>query len=150
MAYVKFKEVTKNFDFSRAFRREELPGYIKHYVPEDENLLVAYKTSRDHGVFTDKKMVLFDHVNVRESYKQIYTIPYTSISMLSITFGDRSAELNFYLECGMPLKLRFIDMEPRDKVRLRLLYTCINRVVNGQDCLENDVDRLKNDEVGIA
>ena len=71
MVYIRYKEVTKHFNFSKALNREDLPGYIRHYVSEDENILVAYKTSRDHGVFNDKKMVLFDNVSRFEK-----TIPF--------------------------------------------------------------------------
>lgn len=149
MAYIKYKEVTKQFNFSKALNKEDMPGYIKHYIPEDEQILVAYKTSRDHGVFTDKKIVLFDNVNMREKSKQIYTIPYKSISILDVVFGEKNAELNFSLDCGFPIKLKFVDMKAEDKVRLRLLYTCINRIVNGKEPLKEDVKRLTSDDVSF-
>lgn len=149
MAYIRYKEVTKHFNFSKALNREDMPGYIKHYIPTDEKILVAYKTSRDHGVFTDKKVVLFDNIIILEKSKQIYTIPYKSISVLDVVFGEKSAELNFSLDCGFPVKLKFVDMKAEDKVRLRLLYTCINRIVNGQEPLKEDVERLMSDDVSI-
>lgn len=96
MVYIRYKEVTKHFNFSKALNREDLPGYIRHYVSEDENILVAYKTSRDHGVFNDKKMVLFDNVSMFEKTKQIYTIPYKSISVLDIVFGEIVLPLIFH------------------------------------------------------
>ena len=136
MAYMKYKEVTRAFNFSKVLNDDDLPGYIKHYVPEDENILVAYKTSRDHGVFTDKKIVLFDNINTLNRSKRIYTIPFKSVSVLDIVFGEKSAELNFSLDCGFPVKLKFVDMKAEDKIRLRLLYTCINRIVNGQEPLK--------------
>lgn len=149
MAYIRYKEVTKHFNFSKALSKEDMPGYIKHYIPEDENILVAYKTSRDHGVFTDKKVVLFDNVSMLGKSKQIYTIPYKSISVLDVVFGERNAELNFSLDCAFPVKLKFVDMKAEDKVRLRLLYTCINRIVNGQEPLKEDVKRLTSDDVSF-
>ncbi len=144
MAFVDYKEVTKNFNFSKALKKEDLPGYIKHYVQEDENILVAYKTSRDHGVFTDKKIVLFDNIT---NVKQIHTIPYQSISIMDIVFDSESAELNLCLNCSYLVKLKFIDMGMDDKVRLRLLYTCINRIVNGQKMLKEDIRRLQSNDV---
>lgn len=149
MAYMKYKEVTRAFNFSKVLNDDNLPGYIKHYVPEDENILVAYKTSRDHGVFTDKKIVLFDNINTLNRSKRIYTIPFKSVSVLDIVFGEKSAELNFSLDCGFPVKLKFVDMKAEDKIRLRLLYTCINRIVNGQEPLKEDIRRLKSDEVSL-
>ena len=52
MQYVKYKELTKEFKFSKAFNKDDLPGYIKHYILDNELILVAYKTDRDHGFFT--------------------------------------------------------------------------------------------------
>lgn len=145
MFYIKNKELTKDFRFSEAFKSSELPGYIRHYVLEGENIWVAYKTNRDHGVFTEDKIVLFDSIN--KTQKQIYTIPYKSISTIAVTFEERSAELYLYLDCGYPIALRFVDMKPEDKIRLRVLYTCINQIVCGKKPRAVDVDRLVNDDV---
>lgn len=146
--FIKYKEVTKNFNFSKAFNRDELPGYIKHYVLEGENILVAYKTQRDHGVFTDSQIVLFDSEK-NMGRKQIYTIPYDSISTISITFDKDSAELNILLENGYPIVLNFINTEPEDKLRLRLLYTVINRIICGKEPSERDVERLMRDDLSF-
>ncbi len=145
MQYVKYKELTKEFKFSKAFNKDDLPGYIKHYILDNELILVAYKTDRDHGVFTDSKIVLFDSFN--KNSKQIYTIPYRSISTISVTFEEDSGVLNLFLDCSYPVNLRFINMKPEDKIRLRILYTCISRIVSGQDLLKGDLDRLINDEI---
>lgn len=145
---VKYKEITKSFNFSKAFAREELPGYIKHYVLEGEQILAAYKTDRDHGVFTDSQIVLFDSEK-NMGRKQIYTIPYNSISTISITFDKTSAELSILMNNGYPIILRFINTEPEDKLRLRILYTVINRVVCGKEPLEKDVERLILDDMSF-
>jgi len=145
---VKYKEITKNFNFSKSFNREELPGYIKHYVLEGENILVAYKTLRDHGVFTDSQIVLFDSEK-NMGRKQIYTIPYNSISTISITFDKDSAELNILMNNGYPINLKFINTEPEDKLRLRLLYTVINRVICGKSPSERDIERLMSDDISF-
>lgn len=146
MVYVKHKEITKIFDFSKFLKNEELPGYIRHYIHEDEQILAAYKTSRDHGVFTANKMVLFDNV---DSCKQMYTIAYSSISTISVSFEDEIAELNIFLDSGYPLRLRFVNVKPEDKIRLRLLYTCINRIISGQDPYQKDIQRLISNDVSF-
>lgn len=147
MFYVKYKEITRNFNFSNVLKISELPGYIKHYVLDDEQILTAYKTSRDHGVFTDKKIVLFDSYSRFGMRKQMYTIPYKSISTISVIFESTTAELHLFLDCGYPVKLKFVNVEPRDKVRLRILYTCISRVISNQEPDKKDVKRLINDEI---
>lgn len=147
----KFKDIgsiSKNFSFSKALSQKDLPGYFKHYCLEDEQVLVAYKTSRDHAVFTDNKVVIFDSLN-KVSRKEIYTLPYKSLISVSIIFDITEAELNLYLEYGYPVTLKFINLEAEDKVRLRLLYTCISRKISNENIPKNIIDKLVNDEVNF-
>ena len=65
-------------------------------------------------------------------------------------FAEKSAILNMSLECAFPLKLKFVNMSAVDKVRLRVLYTCIDRIINGQEPLREDVDRLINDSFDFS
>ena len=60
MAYIKFKELTKYFDFKDEILEENLPDYTKEYVEANEHIVMGYKNSKDYVVFTDKKMILFD------------------------------------------------------------------------------------------
>ena len=60
MAYARFKELTKYFDFKEEIEIDDLPDYTKEYVNSGEKILMGYKTARDHAVFTDKTMILFD------------------------------------------------------------------------------------------
>lgn len=146
MLYVKYKEITREFNFSKVINKLDLPGYIKHYIFEDEIILTAYKTSRDHGVFTDSKIVLFDNYSKFGIRKQIYTIPYNSISTIAVTFEGKRAELYLFLNSGLPLRLNFVNVKPEDKVRLRVLYTYINRIISGKNPLKEDIKRLVNND----
>lgn len=149
MFYVKYKELTKQFNFSNALNREDLPGYIKHYILDDEQVLVVYKTERDHGVFTDRKIVLFDSFRKYGGQKQINTIPYSAIETLSVTFSQDCADLNMVLHCGVPVHFHFNATQAEDKVRLRLLYTCINRIIDDQVPSKRDIKRLMKDDVSF-
>ena len=115
-------------------------------ILEDEKILVSYKTSRDHGVFTDKKIILFDNYSKFGVRKQIYSIPYSSISTISVTFESTTAEIYLYLNSGYPMKLKFVNVVAADKVRLRVLYTCINRIINNQKPGDKDLKRLLNND----
>lgn len=138
--FAKQKEIIREFNFTKALRKEDLPGYIKHYVLDDELILAAYKTPRDHVIFSDTKITLFD--NDSEKKKKIFVLPYRSISTIEITFADVSAEINIYLTNSYPVRLNFVDVKPEDKVRLRLLYTCINRVACNREPSKDDVKKL--------
>ena len=132
----------KNFNLSKVVNKNDLPGYIKHYIYNDEVIFAAYKTSRDHGAFTDKKIIIFDNKKGIKLRKRIYSVYYKSVSAIDITFENKRAIISLLLDNGYSVKLRFINVEPEDKVRLRLIYTCITRIANNQKPLDEDIKRL--------
>ena len=40
MAYIKFKELSKYFDFKLQVKPEELPSYVEEYVEDCEEILI--------------------------------------------------------------------------------------------------------------
>ena len=152
MAYMKYKELTKYFNFSSGVDIDSLPEHIYDYLYEDEMILDAYRTSRDYGIFTDRKMILFDSPFsfwILDSKKEINIIPYKSISTCSIIFRPGHAELFLMFDSGYPLRLKFKNMRKKEKARLRHLYYCISKIVSGEMFTEEDVIRL-NEAIGEA
>lgn len=141
----KFRNITKRFNFSKVIDKEDLPGYVRQYI-KGEKVLTVYKTERDHGVFTDNKIVLFDN---KGNSKNIHTIPYRSISNLSVVFNEKDAEFKLYMDSGYPARLKFINMSGDDKLRLRILYTCIDKIVNNQDPIKEDMKRLIDNNIKL-
>ena len=74
MAYIKFKELAKYFDFKTEVRKEELEDYAKEYIDEKEQFVFAYKNSRDYAIFTTKRMILFDRDALAVYYKKVHII----------------------------------------------------------------------------
>lgn len=154
MAYIRYKEVTKHFNFTKVLNIKNLPSYVKDYAYEDEIILAAYKVGRDHGIITDKKIVLFDNSLSFKPKKEITTIPYHSVSAHSIVFYSASAEIYLLLDSGYPLLLKFANVNGEDKVRLRLLYNAMSAVICNQKIpdkiikrlIENDFEFNKNKE----
>ena len=122
MAYIKYKELTKYFNFSKEIDIKDLPNYVTDYVDKDENIYKAYKTTRDKAIFTDKRMILFD-VNPIVSSKKIHIIPYSSISSGAVLFKFKSGAILLSFDSGYQLKLNFIKMTPQGKTELRKLFT---------------------------
>ena len=145
MSYTQFKKITKNFNFSSVVDKKDLPAYVRQYIKK-EQVLTTYKTSRDYGVFTDKKIVLFDNKGMS---KQIFTIPYKSISNQSIIFNEDSAELDLLMDSGYPVILKFINMKGEDKLRLRILYICIDKIINNQEPIAEDIKNLINNNIKL-
>ncbi|MFR5856698.1 MAG: PH domain-containing protein [Bacilli bacterium] len=122
MAYIKFKELTKYFDFKEEIMEENLPDYTKEYVECNEKILMGYKNSKDYVVFTDKKMILFDRDTLAVYYKKIHIIPYISISTSAINFKPGKVELLFSLDSGYQLHVNFIDMNHDKKENIKKVY----------------------------
>lgn len=121
MAYAKFKELTKYFDFKEEIAEKDLPEYTTEYVNSGEKILVAYKNIRDHAVFTDKTMILFDR-DVMGTYKKIHIIPYSSISTSAICFKPGRVEILTSLDSGYQMRIIFINMDHDKKERIKAVY----------------------------
>ncbi len=121
MAYIKYKELTKYFNFEREIEISTLPKYVTDYVEEFEEIYGAYKNMRDYIIFTSEKIVLFDKTPVI-SEKKIHIIPYVSISTSCLSFTPFKANIQASLDSGYPLRISFIKMNDSKKKNLRLIY----------------------------
>lgn len=125
MAYIKFKELTKYFDFKLEVKEDYLPDYTKEYVERNEKIIIAYKNKKDYAVFTDKRLILFDRDVLAMYYKKIHIIPYSSISTSAINFKPGKVELLFSLNSGYQVHLNFIDMYHEKKENIKNIYKII-------------------------
>ena len=121
MAYAKFKELTKYFDFKAEVPTSRLPEYTTEYVRKDEEILLGYKTHRDHAIFTNKTMILFDR-DIVGTYKKIHMIPYRSISTSAICFEAGKAEVLLSLDSGYQMRINFVNMNHEKKEHLKVVY----------------------------
>jgi len=123
MAYMKFKELTKYFDFkTEVLEIELLPLYTKEYLSEKEQIVIAYKNTKDYVVFTNHKMILFDRDPLAMYYKKIHMVPYKSISTSAINFLPGKVELLFSLDSGYQLHINFINMNHNTKENLKRVF----------------------------
>lgn len=149
MAYIRYKEVTKHFNFSKVVELKSLPSYVSDYAYDSETILAAYKVGRDHGMITDKKIVLFDKSISFRPKKEITTIPYRSISAHSVIFHNNTAEIYLLLDSGHPLLLKFSNMSAEDKVRLRLLYNAMSSIICGEKIPNTILKKLLDKDFSI-
>ena len=125
MAYIKFKELTKYFDFKREVNIDELPEYVMEYVEDEEKVVMAYKNTKDYVAFTNKRILLFDRDALSLYYKKIHIIPYVSISTSAINFKPGKVELLFSLDSSYQVHLNFIDMHHDKKENIKKVYKTI-------------------------
>ena len=126
MAYIKYKELTKYFNFNDRLEINDLPKYVLDYVDSDEKIIAAYNTSRDKSVFTNKRMILFDVVPFT-GVKKIHIFPYKSISTATIEFDMRRCVLYISFDSGYQIRLNFVKMDAEEKTNLRLLFSKMMR-----------------------
>ncbi len=123
MAYMKFKELTKYFDFKEEILDISLlPEYTKEYVEENETILLAYKNSKDFVLFTDKKMLLFDRDVLGVHYKKVHVVPYKSISTSAINYLVGKVEMLFSLDSGYQMHINFVGMNHDKKENLKRIF----------------------------
>ena len=122
MAYIKFKELTKYFDFKTEIQPQNLPNYVVEYCKSDEKFILGYKNNKDYILFTDRKMYLFDRDVAAIYYKKIHIIPYKSISSGAINFKPGKAELLFSLDSGYQVHINFVNMNHDKKENLKRIY----------------------------
>src|SRR5574344_1171178 len=128
MAYMKYKELTKYFDFTKKISIDSLPKYVMQYIDAKEIIIRVYRTRKDHEIFTDKRVILFD-LRWNGLIKTIYTIPYDRISTSAIVYKPRTCSLLFAMDSGYPVKLNFLNMDSKAKTNLRIMYSkYINRI----------------------
>ena len=122
MAYIKFKELTKYFDFKVEVGYDNLTDYAKEYISDKEKFILAYKNSKDFVVFTDKRIILFDRDPMAALYKKIHIIPYYSISSSAINYKPGKVELLLSLDSGYQMHINFIDMNHDKKENIKAVY----------------------------
>lgn len=123
MAYMKFKELTKYFDFKEEIQDvNSLPLYTKEYAEENEQILIAYKNSKDYVLFTNQKMILFDRDPLAVYYKKVHMVPYPSISTGAINYMPGKVEMLFSLDSGYQLHINFIGMNHEKKEKLKSIF----------------------------
>ena len=122
MAYIKFKELAKYFDFKTEVSESELTDYAREYIDQKERFVFAYKNTKDYIVFTDKRMILFDRDPMAIYYKKIDIVPYFSISSSAINYKPGKVELLFSLDSGYQLHINFIEMNHDKKENIKKVF----------------------------
>ena len=69
MAYIKFKELTKYFDFKTEVDLEKLPDYAKEYVEDHERIVFAYKNNKELYVFSYSILIKYLYQIILISYQ---------------------------------------------------------------------------------
>lgn len=104
-----------------------IPQEIHTVLANGETPIVAFKTLRDSAVFTNKRLIISDAQGLSGKKIEMYSIPYSSISMWSTENAggmlDFNAEIELWTRAGH-LKLKIgkgLDVRAID----RLISNCV-------------------------
>ena len=122
MAYIKYKELTQYFNFYKELDIQQLPHYVTDYMEEGEEPYVAYGTTRDKFVLTNRKIILFDVRGISGKCKRIHFFPLVSISSTALEFKPRQVAILLSMDSGYQLRLNFVKMLAQDKTKIRSVY----------------------------
>lgn len=122
MAYIKYKELTQYFNFYKEIDIKTLPNYVTDYFEDNEEPFVAYGTTRDKFVLTDRKIILFDVRGFLGKCKIIHFFPILSISSTALEFKPNRVAILLSMDSGYQLRLNFVNMLAQDKTKIRSVY----------------------------
>lgn len=84
-------------------RKVAVPDFIEKLLTEGEEGYQAFKTIRDVAVFTNKRLIVSDSQGITGRKKEIYSLPYRSITMWSTENAgttDMSSEVHLWSRAG--------------------------------------------------
>lgn len=102
-------------------QKVSVPGEINDLLMDNEEAFQAYKTIRDVAVFTNKRLIVSDAQGLTGRKKEIYSLPYKSITMWSTENAgtiDFNSEVQLWTRAGnikINLK-RGIDIRTFDRL----------------------------------
>jgi len=124
MAYTRFKPLTNAFTFrARMDFKEDLTEDIEDLFSNDEKPLVGVKNGLNYAIFTNRRILLIKKITL-DLGKERFSIPYTSISTISLTTYKSSSNLKITLNNSYPVKFSF--MKDYDNETITEVYHIIS------------------------
>jgi len=121
MAYMKYKELGKEYNFNQIIPVDKAPSFIRQYIESDEEIYGIYGTDKEACVFSSKKLILFDSGFFTESQK-VHFFPYKKISSSAIEFKSKTVNIYFSYDSGYQSDIRFVDFNKDDQANLKKVY----------------------------
>jgi hypothetical protein len=108
MAYLKFKPITSKLNFYKTLTAKEAEGELDQILEPHEDIITAFKSIRDIGIFTDKRIILIDKKGFGHVRKSIISIKYSSISSYSLNIHTIDSAIELVFDSGYKLMINFL------------------------------------------
>ncbi|MDD2203370.1 MAG: PH domain-containing protein [Bacilli bacterium] len=122
MAFIKFKPIASQFNFFVKIPRNQLDRESLSYVDNEEEILLAFRSKRDVGIFTDKRIILIDKKGFRGFRKSIYSIKYESISSYALNIHSLDSTIEIITDSSHRLLINFLKPISLDDVHIIYRY----------------------------
>ena len=122
MAFIKFKPIASHFNFFVTVSRDELDRETLSYIDHEEEILLAFRSKRDIGIFTDKRIILIDRKGFSGFRKSIYSIKYESISSYALNIHSLDSTIEIITDSSHRLIINFLKPITLDDVHTIYKY----------------------------
>ncbi len=116
MAFIKFKPIATQFRFFQMVESKDLEEEVLRYVDPNEKIILAVKSKRDYGIFTDKRLVLIDKKGIRGFRESIYAIKYDNITTYILNIHNFDSTIEMITNGAHKLKVSLLKPIPLDTV----------------------------------
>jgi len=118
MAYIKYKELTKYYNFSREIEIKDIPEYVYTYIEDEEQILIAYSTYDDMFLLTNNKLIVIDTSGLIFKSQKIHFFPFVRISSTAIEFSRGKAAIHLSMDSGYQLRFYFVKLTKEKETRI--------------------------------
>lgn len=117
MAFIKFKPIASRFNFFSTIPKTEIDRDTLSYINQnEEEIILAFRTKRDVGIFTNKRIILIDRKGFRGFRKSIYSVKYESISSYALNIHNLDSTIEIITDSSHRLLINFLKPIPLDDV----------------------------------
>lgn len=122
MAFIKFKPIASRFNFYQFVTESDLDAESLGYIDKGEKVMLAFRSKRDVGIFTDKRIILIDRKGIRGFRKSIYAIKYESISSYALNIRNLDSIIDIITNSSHRLIINFYKPIPLEQVHIIYKY----------------------------
>jgi len=122
MAYIKYKELTKYYNFSKEIENKDIPEYVYSYIEDEEQILIAYSTYNDMFLLTNNKLIVIDTYGVIVKKQKIHFFPFVRISSTAIEFSRGKASIHLSMDSGYQVRLNFVKLTKEEQEKIKRVY----------------------------
>ena len=122
MAYIKYKELTKYYNFSKEIDIRDIPNDVYSYIENGEQILIAYSTMDDMFLLTNYKLIVIDSSGLLFKKQKIHFFPFVRISSSAIEFSKGKAAIHLSMDSGYQVRLNFVKLSHDGQERIKRVY----------------------------